>query len=638
LLTYGDARSRAKQIAEVTRTRFMPPWLPEPGHEAFANERRLNDSEVEILARWAGSGAPEGDASVLPAAPKFTKGWQLGEPDFVIESPAFTLPAGGPDRFRNFVLTVPEFNGTGSASRWVRAVELRPVNARVTHHARMGIDSDGESWRRDQADPAPGYEGMAWGKDPPGQLMTWTPGMTADVGESGVAWRLESGSRLVLHTHLQPSGKDEEVRFRVGFYFVDAAPTVHPQMLRIGSRDIDIPADATEHTVRDVYELPIDADVNYVFPHAHKLCRTIRLEAQLPDGSTRTLIAIPRFDENWHDKYVFAKPVRLPEGTRLVTTFTYDNSAGNTRNPHRPPRRVVYGSNADDEMEDMYLQVTPVDASERAVLREHEEQAELASKIVGYRKALEMYPEDEWDLEGLASCYVAAKTPAKAVELLNAHPKLLESSAQAMIILGMAELAAGKTNDAEASLREALKRDDEAPLSWLGLGQALTAEKRADEAMEATRRAVELAPGLIAARLDLVDLLIADDKLDGAIAVCQEACGADPENHLPLVKLANLLARQGRYKASLATFAKARELAPFLYSPQASLAIACYQLGDEAEASKLLAEAAMRDADDPVPRFFLGQIARRDEAWAAAKENLAGALALPAPRSWPATK
>src|SRR5215831_18556499 len=35
LLTYEDVRKRAGQIAAVTRRRYMPPWLPEPGHGDF---------------------------------------------------------------------------------------------------------------------------------------------------------------------------------------------------------------------------------------------------------------------------------------------------------------------------------------------------------------------------------------------------------------------------------------------------------------------------------------------------------------------------------------------------------------------------------------------------------------------------
>ena len=235
LLTYEDVRRRASQIAEVTRTRFMPPWAPKAGHGDFAGARRLTDQEIETFAAWAAAKAPRGNEADLPPAPKFVDGWQLGPPDLVLESPPYTLASGGGDRFRNFVIPI-----NLDAPRWVEAIELRPTNPRVTHHARLGVDSTYESARRDGEDGQPGYDGMAWGQDPEGQLVTWAPGMVASPAQPGVAWRLQPKTSLVLHSHMQPSGKEETVQFRIGFHFTDKPPTERPVILRIGSRNVDI--------------------------------------------------------------------------------------------------------------------------------------------------------------------------------------------------------------------------------------------------------------------------------------------------------------------------------------------------------------------------------------------------------------
>src|SRR4030081_682717 len=53
LLSYHDVKIRARQIANVTMSRYMPPWLPEPGYGDFANQRRLSDSQIAIIQRWA---------------------------------------------------------------------------------------------------------------------------------------------------------------------------------------------------------------------------------------------------------------------------------------------------------------------------------------------------------------------------------------------------------------------------------------------------------------------------------------------------------------------------------------------------------------------------------------------------------
>jgi len=80
LLSYKDAKSHARQIAAVTQSRFMPPWLPEPGEFKFADELRLSDTQIATIVHWVEQGAVEGAPSDLLPAPSFAEGWQTGTP------------------------------------------------------------------------------------------------------------------------------------------------------------------------------------------------------------------------------------------------------------------------------------------------------------------------------------------------------------------------------------------------------------------------------------------------------------------------------------------------------------------------------------------------------------------------------
>ncbi|HXZ78964.1 MAG TPA: cytochrome c, partial [Terriglobales bacterium] len=155
LLSYQDVRSHARQIAEVTRSRFMPPWQPEPGKLKFDGERRLSDEQITLLQKWVEGGVLEGPRGELPSQPRFVEGWQLGKPDLVLRAQKpFRLPAAGGDTYWNFVLPIPI-----DRTRWVKAVEIRPGDKRVVHHANMLVDRLGRA-REMEAEPGAGFGGM----------------------------------------------------------------------------------------------------------------------------------------------------------------------------------------------------------------------------------------------------------------------------------------------------------------------------------------------------------------------------------------------------------------------------------------------------------------------------------------------
>ncbi len=87
LLNYEDVRKHARQIAVVTKSRYMPPWLPQPGYGEFQDEHRLTDAQIKLIADWVAAGMPEGNPAETPPPPTFTEGWQLGPPDLILKAP-----------------------------------------------------------------------------------------------------------------------------------------------------------------------------------------------------------------------------------------------------------------------------------------------------------------------------------------------------------------------------------------------------------------------------------------------------------------------------------------------------------------------------------------------------------------------
>jgi hypothetical protein len=83
----------------------------------------------------------------------------------------------------------------------------------------------------------------------------------------------------------------------------------------------------------------------------------MKLTATFPDGAARTLFWIKDWDFSWQERYRFKDFVALPKGTRLDVEVTWDNSAANKRNPSRPPARVTWGEESNDEMGSVGLQL-----------------------------------------------------------------------------------------------------------------------------------------------------------------------------------------------------------------------------------------------------------------------------------------
>lgn len=358
LWTYRDVRKRGRLIQQVTADHLMPPWPPSEGWGHFQDERRLSEAELDVIDRWVGGGMAEGPAEALPERPKFPSGgWRLGTPDLVVTVPeAFEVPADGPDLYRMFVLPLdlPE-------DRWVTAVEIQPTARTVVHHALYFLDSTGGCRDLDAQDPEPGFGkagggGMRFPRT--GTLGGWAVGATPRHLPMGLGYPLPRGSDLVLQVHFHPSGKAERERTSLGLYFAKAKPQRSllgiqaPLAFGLGTelRTRGIAPGEKDFTIRGEWTAPFDIEVVSVGGHAHYLCRTMQATASLPDGTEEKLFAIDDWDFNWQGRYNYGEPVWLPKGTVIRTTLTYDNSAGNPRNPSNPPVHVRWGEGSTDEM------------------------------------------------------------------------------------------------------------------------------------------------------------------------------------------------------------------------------------------------------------------------------------------------
>jgi hypothetical protein len=370
LVTYEESRPWAKLIKDRVSKRNMPPWHIDRtvGIQSFKNDRSLTDEQIDTIVRWVDSGTPPGDPKDMPPAKQWPSEdvWQLadqfGQPDIVLQSAPYTVPAQGQDAWWKPLseeLPITE-------ARWVRAVEMRPgsiAGRRVTHHALAQLlqDEPGVSTAGDD-------DGISTAsrekRNDGGLLMEWAIGKQYDVYPSNTGKLLLPGSRIRWEVHYHSVGEATRDNVKLGIYLYPKGevPKYRTRLMEFHAselgRVLDIPPNTVTQT-QAFHVLKEPARLENFQPHMHLRGKAMSMEAILPDGTTQMISYVDRFVFNWMNNYIYsedAAPVR-PKGTVLRITAWHDNTAANLNNPD-PNQWVGWGDRTIDEMAHAWVNVT----------------------------------------------------------------------------------------------------------------------------------------------------------------------------------------------------------------------------------------------------------------------------------------
>lgn len=324
LITYKEARPWARSIKEKVAMRVMPPWHADPHYGPYANDRTMTAQEVDTVVAWVDQGAKEGDPRDLPAPPAFADGWNIGKPDAVFHMPEeYNVPASGVVEYKYFSVKT-DFK----EDRWVQAAEIRPGSREVVHHVIVFVQAPNEQRRL---------------------LVGYAPGEQPSIIPQGLARKIPAGATLIFQVHYTPTGKEVKDRSYLGVVFAKQPPKAELFTRPVMNANFAIPPGHPNYEVKSSYTFTEDAHIRSLMPHMHLRGKSFEYTVVYPDGKSKIILSVPKYDFSWQSYYILKEPVAAPKGTRLDCVAYFDNSEKNKHNPD-PTKEVRWGDQTWEEM------------------------------------------------------------------------------------------------------------------------------------------------------------------------------------------------------------------------------------------------------------------------------------------------
>ncbi|MBL4587027.1 MAG: T9SS type A sorting domain-containing protein [Flavobacteriales bacterium] len=350
LMDYSSTSANAFGLQSAVNSGIMPPWPPNSDYNQLAHERVLSQEEIDILNDWVNNGAPEGPG-IAPQAPVYSNAEMITNPDLVLTMPLFTINSQNNDDYRCFVIP------TGlTQDVYITEIEIVPGNNEAVHHVLLFQDATATPANLDAQDPEPGYTSFGGtGSSASEAIGGWVPGQSSKIYPNGMGVKVPVGADVIMQVHypMSANGQQDQTKVNIKYSTTPVRELVISSPLHhygLNEGTLALPPDQLS-TFTTQYALPMyDITVLDVSPHMHLLGKSIKAWATTPGGQIIPFIDIPEWDFNWQGFYDFKNPIKLPAGSILHSTATYDNTASNPANPNSPPQWVYVGESTTEEM------------------------------------------------------------------------------------------------------------------------------------------------------------------------------------------------------------------------------------------------------------------------------------------------
>ena len=327
----------------------MPPWHADRNYRSYANEKGLNQHQIDLISTWVQQGTPRGPQEHMPAIPEFPDGSQIGKPDMTLSvQQAFSVPGNNSEQFVLFVIPFEI-----SEAKHVRAIEFVGGNMPLLHHANFGfyavppeIDIHGDLAPILADNMGPYVQRVQALSRNLVFYNGWIPGSSPFEFPPNTGFVLPKRGVVMLTMHYAPSAVPAKDSSALNIFFGEEREVRPVQTLSIGSAGIgtispplNIPPNKISHH-RVQIKTNQSLSLLYVWPHMHLIGKSFTAYAVPPNGDTIRLVRIRQWDFNWQEAYQFSQIVSIPAGSIITVEGSYDNTADNPDNPFDPPRMI----------------------------------------------------------------------------------------------------------------------------------------------------------------------------------------------------------------------------------------------------------------------------------------------------------
>jgi hypothetical protein len=196
---YQDVFRKAKTIADVVVSGYMPPWLPDTAYSHFDGERYLTTAEKDLILDWIAKGKKEGkqvkrNAELQTQTVNFTE-------DLLVPAGKLDVDTNVTDLYRFLVFANPLKKDTT-----ISGIRFNPGNSKIVHHAWVFADTVGFSLNGVETNTVSEFSDLGF---PFTDVLTgYLPGSNSTLFPEGTGKRLFAGSNIVVQVHYySPSGK-----------------------------------------------------------------------------------------------------------------------------------------------------------------------------------------------------------------------------------------------------------------------------------------------------------------------------------------------------------------------------------------------------------------------------------------------